>query len=46
MIRTLAGLQDGTGFWHNMLDKTDTFLETSCTAMITFAVAKGSMRDG
>lgn len=41
MIRTLAGLQDGTGFWHNMLDKTDTFLETSCTAMITFAVAKG-----
>ena len=41
MIRSLAGLQDGTGFWHNMLDKTDTFLETSCTAMITFAVAKG-----
>jgi unsaturated rhamnogalacturonyl hydrolase len=41
MIRSLAGLQDGTGFWHNMLDKTDTFLETSCTAMFTFAVAKG-----
>ena len=41
MIRSLAGLQDGTGFWHNMLDKTNTYLETSCTAMITFAVAKG-----
>lgn len=41
MIRSLAGLQDGTGFWHNMLDKTDTFLETSATAMFTFAVAKG-----
>ena len=41
MVRSLAGLQDGTGFWHNMLDKTDTYLETSCTAMITFAVAKG-----
>jgi rhamnogalacturonyl hydrolase YesR len=41
MIRTLAGLQNGTGFWHNMLDKTDTYLETSCTAMFTFAVAKG-----
>ena len=41
MIRSLAGLQDGTGFWHNMLDKTDTYLETSCTAMFTFAVAKG-----
>ncbi len=41
MIRSLAGLQDGTGFWHNMLDKTNTYLETSCTAMFTFAVAKG-----
>lgn len=41
MIRSLAGLQDGTGFWHNMLDKTDTYLETSCTAMFTFGVAKG-----
>ena len=41
MIRSLAGLQDGTGFWHNMLDKTDTYLETSATAMFTFAVAKG-----
>lgn len=41
MIRSLAGLQNGSGFWHNMLDKTDTYLETSCTAMFTFAVAKG-----
>ena len=41
MIRSLAGLQDGSGFWHNMLDKTETYLETSCTAMFTFAVAKG-----
>jgi len=41
VIRSLAGLQDGTGFWHNMLDKTNTYLETSCTTMITFAVAKG-----
>jgi rhamnogalacturonyl hydrolase YesR len=41
MIRSLSGLQNGSGFWHNMLDKTDTYLETSCTAMFTFAVAKG-----
>lgn len=41
MIRSLANLQDGTGFWHNLLDKNDTYLETSCTAMFTFAVAKG-----
>ena len=41
MVRSLAGIQDGSGFWHNMLDKTDTYLETSCTAMFTFAIAKG-----
>lgn len=41
MVRSIAGLQDGTGFWHNMLDKPDTFLETSCTAMFTYAIAKG-----
>lgn len=41
IVRSIANLQDGTGFWHNMLDKNDTFLETSCTAMFTFAIAKG-----
>jgi rhamnogalacturonyl hydrolase YesR len=41
MVRSIAGLQDGSGFWHNMLDKTNTYTETSCTAMFTFAVAKG-----
>lgn len=41
MIRSLANLQDGSGFWHNLLDKPDSFLETSATAMFTFAIAKG-----
>lgn len=41
IIRSLASLQDGTGLWHNLLDRTDTYLETSCTAMFTYAVAKG-----
>lgn len=41
MIRSLANLQDGDGFWHNLLDKSDTYQETSCTAMFTFAIAKG-----
>nr|HPR62135.1 glycoside hydrolase family 88 protein [Prolixibacteraceae bacterium] len=31
MIRSLANLQDGNGFWHNLLDKNDTYTETSCT---------------
>jgi len=41
MVRSLANLQDGNGFWHNLLDKNDTYTETSCTAMFTFAIAKG-----
>ncbi|MFI1744052.1 glycoside hydrolase family 88/105 protein [Thalassobellus sediminis] len=41
MIRSLANLQGGDGFWHNLLDKNDTYTETSCTAMFTFAIAKG-----
>lgn len=40
-IQSLANLQDGSGFWHNLLDKPDSYQETSCTAMITFAIAKG-----
>ena len=41
IIRSITNLQDGTGFWHNLLDKTDTYLETSCTAMFCYAIAKG-----
>ncbi|WP_372772625.1 glycoside hydrolase family 105 protein [Mangrovibacterium sp.] len=41
MVRSLANLQDGDGFWHNLLDKNDSYTETSCTAMFTYAIAKG-----
>jgi len=41
LVASLAHLQDGTGFWHNLLDKPNTFTETSATAMFTFAIAKG-----
>jgi rhamnogalacturonyl hydrolase YesR len=41
LVRSLANLQDGSGFWHNLLDKNDTYTETSCTAMFTYAIAKG-----
>lgn len=41
MVHSLANLQDGDGFWHNLLDKNDTYQETSCTAMFTYAIAKG-----
>lgn len=40
-VRALAELQDGSGLWHNLLDKPQTYLETSASAMFTYAVAKG-----
>lgn len=43
-IRGLANCQDGTGFWHQLLDKNDTYLETSATAIYTFAIARSINR--
>jgi unsaturated rhamnogalacturonyl hydrolase len=39
-ILGLARYQSGNGLWHQLLDKTDSFLETSCSAMFTFAIAR------
>ena len=39
--QALASLQAGDGLWHQMLDRTDTYTETSCSAMFTYALAKG-----
>lgn len=32
--------QDKSGLWHQLLDKPDSYLETSCSAMFTYAVAR------
>lgn len=40
-IKRLAELQDGTGLWHNMLDRSETFLETSASALFVYSIAKG-----
>ena len=40
-INTLIRHQDSTGFWHNLIDYPDTFLETSGTAIFTMAIARG-----
>jgi rhamnogalacturonyl hydrolase YesR len=37
--KALASLQSGQGLWHQMLDRPDTVLETSCSAMFTYAIA-------
>lgn len=40
-IKRLAELQDGTGLWHNLLDRPETFLETSASALFVYSIAKG-----
>ena len=40
-MRTLVELQDGTGLWRNLLDKPETYLETSASAMFVYGLAKG-----
>jgi len=40
-IRGLIQLQSGEGFWHQLLDRNDTYLETSATAMFTYSIARG-----
>jgi unsaturated rhamnogalacturonyl hydrolase len=39
--RALASRQSGQGLWHQMLDRPDSYLETSCSAMFTYAIAHG-----
>jgi rhamnogalacturonyl hydrolase YesR len=43
-VRGAAETQGSTGLWHQLLDKTDSYLETSASAMFTFAIARGVNR--
>jgi rhamnogalacturonyl hydrolase YesR len=45
MMAALLQFQDPDGMWHQLLDKPESFKETSCTGMFTFAFAMG-VRDG
>jgi unsaturated rhamnogalacturonyl hydrolase len=38
-VKGLTEMQGGDGFWHNLLDKTDSYTETSCTALFTYSIA-------
>lgn len=38
-IRNTAQYQDQSGLWHQVLNKEQSYLETSCTAMFTYSVA-------
>jgi rhamnogalacturonyl hydrolase YesR len=38
-IRGLASYQSGEGFWHQLLDREDSYLETSATAIYAYCIA-------
>ena len=43
-IRGLADYQSPSGFWHQLIDRNDSFLETSATAIFTYAIARAINR--
>lgn len=44
-ISGLSRFQSQSGLWHQLLDKNDSFLESSCTAMFIYGIAK-SVNEG
>jgi unsaturated rhamnogalacturonyl hydrolase len=43
-VRGLAARQSGSGFWHQLLDREDSYLETSATAIYAFSMARAINR--
>ena len=43
-VEGVARYQSESGLWHQLLNKTDSFLETSASAMFTFSIARGVNR--
>lgn len=43
-IRGLANYQSGKGFWHQLIDRNDSYLETSATAIYTYSIARAINR--
>ncbi len=39
-VKGLAAYQSGEGFWHQLLDRSDSYLETSATAIYAYCVAR------
>ena len=40
-VRAVASLQAGNGRWHQLLDRNDSYLETSASAIFTYCIAHG-----
>lgn len=43
-IRGLANYQTSKGFWHQLIDRNDSYLETSATAIYTYSIARSINR--
>ncbi len=43
-VAGLAACQDQTGLWRQLLDRNDTYLETSASALYVYAIARGVNR--
>jgi unsaturated rhamnogalacturonyl hydrolase len=43
-VAGLAAVQDHTGLWHQLLNRSDTYLETSASAMFVYAITHGINR--
>lgn len=43
-VKGLAKFQDKDGMWHQLIDRSDSFLETSATAIYTYAIARAVNR--
>jgi rhamnogalacturonyl hydrolase YesR len=40
-VKGLVSFQSGTGFWHQLIDRNDSYPETSATAIFTYCIAHG-----
>jgi unsaturated rhamnogalacturonyl hydrolase len=40
-VKGLAAYQSGTGFWHQLINRNDSYYETSATAIFTYCIAHG-----
>jgi len=43
-IKGIVALQSGEGLWHQLLDRNDSYLETSASAIFTYCIARGINR--
>lgn len=39
-VKGIASYQSGEGLWHQLVDRTDSYLETSATAIYTYCIAR------